>query len=109
MDYYFTITQTYHEQQGLAYVGQCAEGAALEWWKGNRYSYSTWQEVMHGIRKYYGKHFKVDRGFNEINELSQTGTVWKYLHNLDRLNVYTKRTDHHLMNIILNCITPHLR
>ena len=32
----------------------------------------------------------------------------KYLNDIDRLNVYAKMTDHHLINIILNGITPRL-
>ena len=33
----------------------------------------------------------------------------KYLNDMDRLNVYAKMTDHHLINIILMGITPRLR
>ena len=50
-----------------------------------------------------------DRAFNEISDLKQTGTVQKYLNDIDRLNVYAKMTDHHLINIILNGITSRLR
>ena len=32
----------------------------------------------------------------------------KYLKGIDRLNVYAKMTDHHLIDIILNGITPRL-
>ena len=33
----------------------------------------------------------------------------KYVNDIDRLNIYAKMTDHHLINIILNSITPCLR
>ena len=33
----------------------------------------------------------------------------KYLNDVNRLNVYTKMTDHHLNNISLKSITPRLR
>lgn len=36
--------------------------------------------------------------------LKQTGTVQKYLNDLDRLNQYTDLSDNHLINIILNGI-----
>ena len=52
------------------------------------------------MTEYDGDHDKPDRAFNEINDLKQTGTVQKYLNYIDRLNVYTKMADHHLINII---------
>ena len=109
MDDYFTITQTRNEVQRLAYVGLCTEGDALEWWKSNKQRFNAWREVTAAIREYYGDHYKPDRAFNKISDLKQTGTVQKYLNDIDRLNVCAKMTDHHLINIILNGIIPHLR
>ena len=106
---YFTIMQTCNEVQQLAYIGLCTEGDALEWWKSNKHEFNVWREVKDGIREYYGDHNEPDRAFNEISDLKQTGTVQKYMNNIDRLNVYAKMTDHHLINIILNGITPRLR
>ena len=63
---------------------------------------------MAAIREYYGDHYKPDRAVNEISDLKQTGTVQKYLNYIDRLNVCAKMTDHHLINIVLNGITPRL-
>ena len=108
MDDYFTITQTRNKQQQLAYVVPCTTGEALEWSKANRYSYTTWEEVKDAIREYNRDHYEPGRAFQEICDLKQTGTVQKYLNDIDRLNVYAKMTDHHLINIILNGITPHL-
>ena len=109
MDDYFAITQTRNEVQQLAYVALCTEGDALEWWKSNKHKFNTWREVMTAIREYYGDHYKPDRAFNQISDLKQTSTIQKYLHDIDRLNVYAKMIDHHLINIILNSITPCLR
>ena len=81
----------------------------LEWWKSNKHRFNAWREVTAAIREYYSDHYKLDRAFNKISDLKQTGTVWKYLNDIDRLNVYAKMTDHHLINIILNGITPCLR
>ena len=106
---YFTITQTRNEVQRLAYVGLCTEGDALEWWKSNKHRLNTWREVTDTIREYNGDHYKPDRAFNEISNLKQIGTVRKYLNDIDRLNVNAKMTDYHLINIILNSITPRLR
>ena len=61
------------------------------------------------IREYCGEHYKPDRAFNEISDLKQTGTIQKYLNDINRLNVCGKMTDHHLINLILNVITPRLR
>ena len=63
---------------------------------------------MAAIREYHGNHYKPDRAFNEISDLKQMSTVQKYLNHIDRLNVYAKMTDHHLLNIILKDITPRL-
>ena len=109
IDDYFTITHTYNEQQRLAYVGLCTEDQGLKWCKANWNSYAMWEVVKDTIREYYSNHYKPDRVFNEINDLKQTGTVQKYLKIIHRLNVYAKITDHHLINIILNAITPCLR
>ena len=106
---YFTITQTRNGVQQLAYVGLCTEGDALEWWKSNKHRFNAWREVTAAIREYYGDHYKPDRAFNEISDVKQTGTVQKYLNDIDRFNIYAKMTDHHLVNIILNGITPRLR
>ena len=80
----------------------------MEWWKSNKHRFNAWEEVKAAIRKYYGDHYKPDRAFNEISDLKQTGIVQKYLNDIDRLNVYSKMTDYHLINIILNGITPRL-
>ena len=69
MDDYFTITQTSNEVQRLAYVGLCAEGDALEWWKSNKHRFNTWIEVTAAVREYYGDHCKPDRAFSEISDL----------------------------------------
>ena len=106
MDDYFTLTQTRNEVQRLAYIGPCTAGDALEWWKSNKHRFNTWKVVKDAIREYYGDHYKLDRAFNEISDLKQTRTMQKYLNDIDRLNVYDKMTDHHLINIILNTITP---
>ena len=60
------------------------------------------------IREYYADQYKPDRAFNEIRDLKLTGTMQKYLNNIERLNVYTKMTNYHVINIILNSITPRL-
>ena len=109
MDDYFTITQTRNEEQQLAYVGLCTEGDALEWWKSNKHRFNAWKEVAITVREYYSDHNKPDSAFNEISDLKQTGTVQKYLNDIDRLNVYAKMTDPHLINIILNGTTSRLR
>ena len=109
MDDCFTITQIRNEVQRLANVGLCTEGDALECWKSNKHRFNAWREVMAAIREYYSDHYKPDRAFNEISDLKQTGTVQKYLNDIDRLNVYAKMTDHHLINIIVNGITSYLR
>ena len=106
MDDYFTIIQTRNEIQWLAYIGLYTEGDVLEWWKSNNHRFNAWKEVKDAIRKYYGDHYKSDRAFNKISDLKQTGIVQKYLNDIDRLCVYAKMTGHHLINIILNGITP---
>ena len=93
----------------MAYVGLCTEGDASEWCKSDQHRFYAWGEVKDAIREYYGNHYKPDRAFNEISDLLETGTVQKYLNDINRLNVYAKMTDHHLINIILNSITPRLR
>ena len=109
MDDYFTITQIRNEVQRLAYVGLCTEGDTLEWWKSNKHRFNAWREVTDAIREYYGDHYKPDRAFNKLSDLKQAGTVQKYLNDIDRLNVYAKITDHHLINIILNGFTSRFR
>ena len=42
---------------------------------------------------------------NKIRDLKQTGIVKKYLNKIDRVNVYSSITDHHVINILLNAIT----
>ena len=59
---------------------------------------------MYAIGEFYGDYCKPERTFNNISDLKQTGTVQKYLNDIDGLNVYAKLTAHHLINIILNCI-----
>ena len=90
----------------LAYIR--TEGDALEWWKSNKYRFNAWREVATAIREYYGDHYKSNGAFNELSDLKETGSVQKYLNNIDRLNVYAKMTDHYLINIILDGITPRL-
>jgi len=109
MDDYFIITRIRNEQQKLAYIGLCTEGKALEWWKANRHRYQEWSEVKEILRGYYGDHYQADKAYNDIVALKQTGSVQKYLNDLDKLNVYTEMTDHHLINIILNGIPSRLR
>ena len=81
----------------------------MEWWKSNKDKFNAWEEVKYAIREYYGDHYKPDGPFNKISDPKHTGTVQKYLNDIDRLYVYAKMTDHHLINIILNGITPWLR
>ena len=76
--------------------------------KSKRNRFNAWREVTAAIWEYYGDHCKPDRAFNEISDLQQTGTVEKYLNDINRLNVNAKITDHLLINIILNVITPRL-
>ena len=106
IDDYFTITQTQNEIQGLAYIGLYTKGNALEWWKSNKHRFNAWEEVKDTISEYYGDHYRPERAFNQISDLKQTGTVQKYLNDIDRLYFCTKMTDHYLINIILNDITP---
>ena len=106
MDDYFTITQTHNKQQYLVSFALCTEEEVLEQQKANSHMYTTQEEVKYAIREYYGDHYKPARAFNKISDLTQPGTVQKYLNDIDRLNVYTKITDNHLINIILNDITP---
>ena len=80
----------------------------MKWWKSNKHRFNAWQEVKDTIRKYYGDHYKLDRAFNNIRDLKQLGTLQKYLHDDDRLNVSAKMTDYHLINIILYNSTPRL-
>ena len=100
MDDYFSIKQTCNEVQGLAYVGLCTEGDRLEWWKSNKHRFNTSKEVTKAIREYYSDQYKACRAFKDISDLMQAGTVQKYLNDIDRLNVYPKMPDHHLINII---------
>ena len=74
----------------------------MEWWKSNKDRFYAWEEVKDAIREYYSDHYKLDRAFNKICDLKQEGTVQKYLNDINRLNVYAKMTDDHLINIILN-------
>ena len=78
-------------------------------WKSNKHRFNAWREVADASKEYYSYYYEPDRAFNEINDLKQTGTVQKYLNDIDRLNVYAKMTHYHLINIILNGITPRLR
>ena len=108
IDDYFTITQTRNEVQRLAYISLCTEGDALEWWKSYKYRFNACEEVKEEIRECYSDHYQPDRAFNDISDLNQTGTVQKYLNNINRLNVYAKMTDYNLINMILNDITTRL-
>ena len=60
------------------------------------------------IGEHYGDHYKLYKALNEISDLRQTGTVQKYMNHINRLNVYTNMTYYHLINNILNCVTPGL-
>ena len=80
----------------------------MEWWKSNKHRFNTWEEVREGVREYYSDHYKPDRAFNKISDFRKTVTVQKYLNDIDTPNVYTKITDHHLINIILKHISPRL-
>ena len=60
------------------------------------------------VQNYYGDYYKSDRAFNKISDLKETGTVQRYLNDIDRLNVYANMTDHQLKSLILNVITAHL-
>ena len=64
--------------------------------------------VKKPIKTYYGKHYQAVQAYNEIVALKQTSTVQRYLNDIDGLNAYTGMTDHHLINIILNCIPSRL-
>ena len=109
MHHCFTNTQIWNEVQQLAYIDLCIKGDALQWWKSNKYRFNAWEAVKVVIIEYYGDYYKLDRAFNKISDLKQTGTVQKYLIDIDRLNVYARMTNNHLINIILNGITPRLR
>ena len=81
----------------------------MEWWKSNKHRFNSWKEVKDAIRKYYGEHYKLDKAINELGDLKQIGTVQTYVNDIDIHNVYTKMTDHQLVNMILNRIILHLR
>jgi len=98
-----------NEQQRLPYIGLCAAGEALEWWKANSHRYQEWSKVKEALWGYHGDHYQADKAYNDIVALNQTGLVQKYLNNLNRLNVYAEMTDHHLINIIRNGIPSGLR
>ena len=55
----------------------------MEWWKSNKHRFNACEEVKKAIREYYGDYYKPDRAFNEISDLKQTGTVPKYLNDID--------------------------
>jgi len=80
----------------------------LEWWKANRHRYQEWSEVKEALRGYYEDHDQADKAYNDIVALKQTGSVQKYLNDVNKLNVYADMTDHHLINIILNGIPSRL-
>ena len=109
MDDYFIITQTSNEVHTLTYIALCTEVDMLEWGKSNKYRFHVWREVTDGISEYYSDYYKLDTAFHEISDLKRIGTVQKYLNHIDRLNAYAKISNQHLINIILNCITPRLR
>ena len=81
----------------------------MEWWKANRHRSTVWEKVNNIIREDYDDHYKPNRVLNKISDVKQTGTVQKYLNDIDRLNIYIKMTDHYLLNIILNGIIPCFR
>ena len=66
----------------------------------NRRRYTTYQDVKDAIREYYGSHYKPDGAFGKISNHKDIGTVQKYLNNIDTLDIYTKMTDHSVINII---------
>ena len=81
----------------------------MEWWKANRHRSTVWEKVNNIIREDYDDHYKPNRVLNKISDVKQTGTVQKYLNDIDRLNICAKITNHHLMHIILNSISARLR
>ena len=109
MDDWFAITQIRNEIQHLACISLCTEGDVLKWWKSNYHRFNGGEEVKDAMREYYADNYKLDRVFNVISDLQEAGTVHKYLEDIDRHNVYAKITNYHLINIILNGITPGLR
>ena len=60
------------------------------------------------MREYYSNYNKPHKAFQEICKLKQTGTVQKYLYDIDKVNLYTKMINHYLINIILNIMKPRL-
>ena len=108
MEDYFTITSTRRDDKKLAHIGLCTEGEALEWWKASRQECHTWEDVKKSIREYYGDHYWKDKAYNEIIALKQTGSVQKYLNDINWLNIHAGITNHHLINIILNGIPSRL-
>ena len=64
--------------------------------------------VNYTFRKYYCNYNKSDRTCNEIGNLKQTGTVQQYVNNIHWVDIYVSKTTYHLINIILNYITPYL-
>ena len=89
MDNYFAITHTCNEQQQLANVCLYTEGNRLNWWNTNTYKYDAREEVKDVIGKYNGKQPEPDRALKEIRDFTQTDTVQKYQHDIDRLNGYS--------------------
>ena len=104
----FIIKQTHNEVQRLAHIGLSLEEDTLEWWQSNKYRFNAWKEVKNAIREHYSNYYKLDRALNKISDLLQTGTVQKYLNDINRLNVYAKMTNYHLIKMILYNITPYL-
>ena len=66
---YFSITGTRNERQRLAFVVQCMEGKALDWWKADKDKYASLAEGQTGIELYYGDHYRADRAHLAIHEL----------------------------------------
>ena len=70
---------------------------------------TTWAEAKEATRKYNCDNYKPDTIFDTICDCKQTGIVSKYLNDIDRHNIYLKTIDNHLINIVLNGSTSHLR
>ena len=60
------------------------------------------------MRKYYSANYQLERAFKEIRGVKHTGAVQKYLNKIDRLKGHAKLTEHHVININLNSVTPRL-
>ena len=60
------------------------------------------------MRKYYSNHVILDQVLNELSNPKKTDTVQKCLNDIYRLNIYTRMTDHYLINIMSKGIASRL-